>query len=293
MRKLLMLSAVAMLAFGTASTARAAAINYEGTMVLELGDLPGLTATGVGVAVVNGASTTIPSHLGNVKLEASRGGIKGTTMVLITDPSVSASIASIRVKATMRTGTLGPISGGAQSTTALTKGKLPIQGLAKVCLLSTNCTQFVPFPLTTAVSQRNGKFAGVGYGGLLVGTGGTPAAPIRISVEAAPWTIKLKTVIDEISTPMTPGGDHIFPPKTRRGFAHGTASATSNTAAVSGVVQLITPMQVRTNITSGSNSKIALFGTLTVHFIPEPGILLLLGSGVAGLVLLGRHRMRK
>jgi len=293
MRKLLMLIAVALLAVGTAGTASAAAINYEGTMVLELGDLPGLTATGVGVAVVNGSSTTIPAHLGNVKLEASRGGIQGTTMVLITDPTVSASIASIRVKATMRTGTLGPISGGAASTTVLTKGKLPIQGLAKVCLLSTNCTQFVPFPLTDAASQRGNGFAGVGYGGLLVGTGGTPQAPIRISVEAAPWTIKLQTVIDEISTPMTANGQHQFPPKTRRGFAHGTASATTNTANVSGVVQLITPMQVRTNITNGSNSKIALFGTLTVHFIPEPGILLLLGSGVAGLVLLGRHRMRK
>jgi hypothetical protein len=30
----------------------------------------------------------------------------------------------------------------------------------------------------------------------------------------------------------------------------------------------------------------------SLHFIPEPGLLLLLGSGVAGLVLLGRSRMR-
>ena len=52
-------------------------------------------------------------------------------------------------------------------------------------------------------------------------------------------------------------------------------------------------MQVVTNLTNGSNLKIALFGFLTLHFIPEPGMLLLLGSGVAGLVLLGRHRMRK
>jgi hypothetical protein len=48
-----------------------------------------------------------------------------------------------------------------------------------------------------------------------------------------------------------------------------------------------------TNLTSGSNAKIALFGFLNVHFVPEPGMLLLLGSGVAGLVLLGRHRMKK
>jgi hypothetical protein len=36
-----------------------------------------------------------------------------------------------------------------------------------------------------------------------------------------------------------------------------------------------------------------LFSTLKVHFIPEPGMLFLLGSGVAGLVVLGRRRMRK
>jgi hypothetical protein len=30
-----------------------------------------------------------------------------------------------------------------------------------------------------------------------------------------------------------------------------------------------------------------------VHFIPEPGMLILLGAGVAGLVVMGRRRMRK
>ena len=75
------------------------------------------------------------------------------------------------------------------------------------------------------------------------------------------------------------------------GFAHGPSS-TSNTAQPSGVVQLITPMQVRTNLPNGSNAKIALFGYLNVHFIPEPGMLLLIGSALP-LGLLGRHRMRK
>jgi hypothetical protein len=31
---------------------------------------------------------------------------------------------------------------------------------------------------------------------------------------------------------------------------------------------------------------------LVVHFIPEPGLLLLLGSGVLGLTVLGRRRLR-
>ena len=66
-------------------------------------------------------------------------------------------------------------------------------------------------------------------------------------------------------------------------------------AVAPGVVQLISPMQVSTNLAGAgtSNEKIALFGFLTIHFVPEPGMLLLLGSGVAGLALLGRNRMRK
>jgi hypothetical protein len=49
---------------------------------------------------------------------------------------------------------------------------------------------------------------------------------------------------------------------------------------------------VRTNLSLGSNAKVAILGELLVHFIPEPGLLVLLGSGIAGLLLLGRRRIR-
>jgi hypothetical protein len=290
MRKLVMLSAVAMLAFGVVGTASAKPLNWKGTMVLQLGELPSLGSTGGGVATVNNSAGVIPAHLQTLQLKGSRGGVAGTAMVPITDPTQSANgIASVRVKATMQTGTFAPISGGAASTTVLTKNVLPVNGLAKVCLLSTQCTNFLPLQLTqhTAMSVQKG----LGIGGLLTIGGGTN--PIRISIEAAPWTIKTGTSVDQITTPMTPGGVKKFVNVTAMGFAHDPSSATSNTAQPSGVVQLITPMQVVTNLTSGSNAKIALFGFLNIHFVPEPGMLLLLGSGVAGLVLLGRHRMKK
>jgi hypothetical protein len=290
MRKLVMLSAVAMLAFGVVGTASASPLNWKGTMVLQLGELPSLGSTGGGVATVNNSAGVIPAHLQTLQLKGSRGGVAGTAMVPITDPTQSANgIASVRVKATMQTGTFAPISGGAASTTVLTKNILPVNGLAKVCLLSTQCTNFLPLQLTqhTAMSVQKG----LGIGGLLTIGGGTN--PIRISIEAAPWTIKTGTSVDQITTPMTPSGVKKFINVTAMGFAHDPSSATSNTAQPSGVVQLITPMQVVTNLTSGSNAKIALFGFLNIHFVPEPGMLLLLGSGVAGLVLLGRHRIKK
>ena len=290
MRKLVILGAVAMLAFGAVGTASAKPLNWDGTLVLELGELPALGNTGGGVATVNNSAGAIPSHLQTLQLKGSRGAIAGTAMVPITDPIAAPNgIASVRVKATMQTGTFAPISGGAASTTVLVNNVLPVNGLAKVCLLSTTCTNFLPLLLTQHTPMSGIK--GLGVGGLLTIGGGTN--PIRISIEAAPWTIKTGTSVDQITTPMTTMGPKVFVNKTAMGFAHSPSSGLSSTAQPSGVVQLITPMQVVTNLTAGSNAKIALFGYLTVHFIPEPGMLLLLGSGVAGLVLLGRHRMKK
>jgi hypothetical protein len=224
--------------------------------------------------------------LGDVRIAGSRGNGVTTAMVAITDPNVAANgIASIRISAELGTGTLGPISGGVQSTTTLTKKKLPIRGLSKVCLLSTACGLFLPLQLT----QSNGA-KGVGIGGLLTIGGGTL---INISIEAAPWTVKTFTKVDQITTPMTINGQKKFINASAAGFAHDPSSGTTSTAQPSGVVQLISPMQIRTNLAAGSSVKLSLFSFLQLHFVPEPGMLLLLGSGVAGLVLLGRHRMRK
>ena len=74
------------------------------------------------------------------------------------------------------------------------------------------------------------------------------------------------------------------------GFAHGPVSG-SSTAAVGGVLQVVTPVRVETT-QDPPNARIANPAILRLHFIPEPGLLLLLGAGVAGLVLLGHHRMR-
>ncbi len=291
MQRLLAVLATALLALGVGFSASARPLNFAGTLYTQTStSLPVLSNTLGGVATVNNSAGVIPAHLQTLQLKGSRLAGSTTNMVAITDPIVSANgIASLRVTAQLGTGTFGPISGGAASTTVLTKNVLPIRGISKVCLLSTLCTNFLPLQLTkhTAMSVVNG----VGIGGLLTIGGGTN--PIRISIEAAPWTIKTGTAIDQITTPMTPGGVKKFINVTGMGFAHDPSSATTNTAQPSGVVQLISPMQIVTNLTSGSNAKLSQFSTLKIHFIPEPGMLLLLGSGVAGLVLLGRSRMRK
>jgi len=93
----------------------------------------------------------------------------------------------------------------------------------------------------------------MGIGGLLT-VGGNGA--VRISIEAAPWTLATVSGLNQ-----TVGGG--LKTMTRVGFVHGAASASdSSNAAPSGVIQLISPQQVQM-------------------------------YGVAGLGLLGRSRMNE
>ena len=168
---------------------------------------------------------------------------------------------------------------------------MPVGGVVKICLLSTACTQFLPLVLnqpTTVNGVPGTGSKGVGVGGMVTagGYGG-----IRISLQAAPWTIKTATVLDQI-TP-TGGPPRIITTWTAQGWAHAPASTTTSTVQLSGMVQLVTPNQVVTNMDLGSNQVMGSFVILVIRFIPEPGLLLLLGSGVAGLALLGRRRMRQ
>ncbi len=166
---------------------------------------------------------------------------------------------------------------------------MPIRGVTKVCLLSTVCTQYLALPFTqpTTVNGVPGtgvKGLGIGGSGTIGGYGG-----IRMSLQWGPWTIKTHTVIDQITTP---GGSRIFIEIPNKGWAHAPVSTTTSTAQPSGVVQLVTPNQVQTNLPLGSNDEVGSSAMLRIHFIPEPGLLVLLGSGVAGLAILGRGRAR-
>jgi hypothetical protein len=290
MRKLFVLMATAFLALGAAGVANAAVLNWEGTATALLGDYTPAEFRGGGVATINGSSGAVPAHLSALRLAASRGQFQGT--VLVTDPTYTGS--GIRVVKydgiAGGTGTWGGISGGAASTST-GGGILPVGGTAKFCILSTACTQFLPMFLTqpTTVNGVPGTgIKGVGVGGVITagGYGG-----IQISLQAAPWTIKTATVLDQI-TP-TGGPPPIMTTWVAKGWAHAPVSTTTSTAQPSGMVQLVTPNQIVTNSTIGSSDKMGSFVILVIRFIPEPGLLLLLGSGVAGLALLGRRRIRQ
>src|SRR5690606_21927742 len=132
-------------------------------------------------------------------------------------------------------------------------GPMPILGQAKVCLFAP-CAAPPPANVSVPLS--------------VVGAGGTTtvSALVNLTVVGAPWTTGTAAV----------GADTVM-------------GGTSGGGAVAGgSVQLVTPIFISTNI--GASAVLPAFGILTLNFVPEPGTLVLLGSGIAGLVMFGRSR---
>ena len=242
----------------------AVAVSGEGELY-DLALLDGHLATHQGASGGN--------HLNTLRLA---GGITGSGTAPVTDPDTTPQIADIKISATLGTGKLSGISGVPPLNPPATLG---IRGFTRVCLFAgCDITGFLPLNNTT-----NGGATGIGIGGLLtMGKFGE----IRISIVNGPWTVGSVAGINQ-----TIHGGFITLSKT--GFVHGAASANSSTAEPSGLVQLIAPQQVTTSGVPANSTQLTLFATLTLHFIPEPGLLLLIGSGVVGLGLLGRSRMLK
>jgi len=292
MRNLLSLFAAASMLFVAVGSANAAPLNWEGTSFVVLGDLSAIESLGGGVATINNSSGSLPAHLQTLRLKGSRGGVADTVTVLVTDPETAGNnIFAIIVEAELGTGTFGGISGAVPTgTSVLTRNQLPIRGVAKICLFNTTCSSFLELLLTvpTTVNGVPGSgVIGLGVGGLITVGGGTMP---EISMKGAPWTVKTVTAIDQITTT---SGNTTFTMVTAKGFAHAPSSGTTSTAALSGVVQMVTPVQIVTNLSLGSSAKLGGSVSLLIHFIPEPGWLMLLGSGVVGLAFLGSRRMRK
>jgi hypothetical protein len=151
----------------------------------------------------------------------------------------------------------------------------------RICLVLTGCAGFF-LPLDVG-GTSNGLAIGGGVGGILT-IGGTNT--IMISVVGAPYTVKTVTNFNRTNN----GGIETF---MEYGFAHGPASATSSTGQTSGVLQVVTANHTTTVGVPGNSDISGNFSRNLVHYVPEPGLMLLLGSGAAGMALLGRKRMRK
>ena len=249
------------------------------------------TDTGIGVTTLNSSGSG--AHLNTLSLgNGTLPGLSLNTVLPVTDPVVSnGGIVSVRLTRVRggtvagpqnNIGVLAPISGAVQSTTtpAGGLGTVPSTGMVRICLLAVGCATNLPLDAGKTI---NGVAQGGGVGGILtIGQLGT----IRISILGAPYTVKTVTAFNRTNM----GAIQTF---TEKGFAHGPLSNTSSTGQTSGVLQVVTTNHTSTVGVPGNSDISGQFSRILVHFIPEPGLLLLLGSGAAALALFGHKRIRR
>jgi len=137
-------------------------------------------------------------------------------------------------------------------------GAMPLQGFFKVCAFG---------PCSAAVNNIVVPLSVAGQGGVATLPGG-----VNVTTIGAPWTTGTTAIATQFGTWTAMGG----------------VSPLSNTGAPSGKVTLVTPIFVSTSL--GTPDRLfPLFGILTLHFVPEPATLALLGAGIAGLAAASRH----
>lgn len=254
---------------GGAPNAYARTLNWMGTMTLDLGRLGTITQTGTGVSTVGGTD----GILNTVRIA---GGItvQGTA-IPVTDPeSVISVVSATSVVATLGTGTLR----GFATPGPLVWNALPLPGMARFCFIA-GCDDSPPIPFfTTTNTTPSSLGSGLGLVGLITRMG---PGITTIGLNAAGWQTSNATLFTSTATSMETPVVHGVTPQPPLLLNPGR-----------GLLQLITPTQVTTTGPGGKTEKIALFTTLTIEFIPEPGRLIAALTGAAAVALLAVSRRR-
>jgi hypothetical protein len=233
-----------------AAQAQAAVLGFDAVLSIDIGILPPVRIEGSGSATVAGAGL----HINMLTLPASLFDTRGR---IVSVPGATSGIGGLEL--TVRNN-VGNFSGGPHKGTL--RGVMQLSGVTKVCLFVACDNATTPPPANLNVPLNN------------VGSGGTTflATLINVTMRGGPWTTGSAAVGTIFDT----------------GFQHGPASLSSTAAQHGGSVHLVTPVFVSTSL--GQLAVVPTFAFLDLHFAPEPGTLLLLGTGIAGLALYGRTK---
>jgi hypothetical protein len=305
---------------GTASTALAGVLAApDSTMSLQLGGLPPITIVGT---YQNGGNATLSNNGGSHDLAAGA----GIWSTVGNSPGTSlftgvALITDLILTAENQSGTFTPSFSAVNSVAGNLTGANQTVYSGTIC--PTGCLGG-----TASISgQTVVKISGleIPFDNVIVGVGGTGTimvGPATIAATAGPWVtgkIRITNITSnvvqlpnrsgaptglaftlaptsmEVVKTFTTGGGFVTsnPTGQLKTVATVTISGTNNLASASqaGQVTLVSPLRIDTGPLNVGN----LPGAYKKKFVfaPEPGTLLLLASGAAGLVLIGRRRINK
>jgi hypothetical protein len=279
-RNLLGLVAAGALLFGSSANAALVTHSASATLTVAIQNIGTITASGTG-------TITVDTVTGGVSVPALMVSAPSTLNFPVTTTTAVVSVIAVAGIDNLA----GSFFSG--NATANTPDELcPPAMTPSGCIVGGGLNGPMALSGTVSVRLPGNVVLPIPLGAALIGQGGSTMVPPTTGgffFENGLWTTgeaRISFISSNTNTVFAIGQSVMTTTTTSQALV---ATGTNNGGLTSGSgrITLVTPTYV-----SALGNQLPIFGTFAIHVIPEPGTLLLLGSGIVGLALYGRSRRR-